>query len=121
MARMQSAGTLSETDEALEEARLWLRKHPGDDRVAAAMQRLEERDERLRDPEAAAGWRGVAAAGVLFSVAAVAIFGALYALTGRWTVSIFVGGVVGLEITWWSREIVMAYAEGRRRNRDGER
>jgi hypothetical protein len=117
---MHSAAGSREMEAALEEARVWLREHPGDDRVAAGMQRLEEREERLRDPENAVGWRGVVAVIALFSVSALAIFGALYALTGRWTISIFAGVVLALEITWWTWDMVMAYIEDRLRNRSGE-
>ena len=42
----------------MDEAREWLRTHPGEDRVAAAMQRLEEREERLTNPDSAPNWSG---------------------------------------------------------------
>lgn len=115
MARMQSAGTLSETGAALEEARDWLREHPGDDGVAAAMQRLEEKQERLEDSKRTPNW----ASAVVFVASALAVWSPLYVLSGSWTFSVLAGLVLGLEISWWTREITLAFVERTRRNQSG--
>lgn len=116
--RLDSATTSPERDAALEQARDWLGEHPADERVATTMQRLEERDEKLRDPESG-GWKRVAAVAALFSAVALATFGTLYALSGRLVISVVAGVVLGLEITWWTWEATLAYADGRGRNRNG--
>lgn len=115
MARMRSAATLSEVDAALEEARTWLRDHPGDDQVTAAMQRLEERGEQLRDPEKTPNWASL----VVFVVVAVAVWAVVYVLSGGWALSVLAGVVLGMEVAWWTWETTLAFVENARRSRRG--
>lgn len=119
IARMQSAGTFSEVEVAMNEAREWLRTHPGEDRVAAAMQRLEEREERLANPGSAPDWRGIAASITVFAVAAIAISGLLYALSGRWTISVIAGVVLSLKVTWLIFGVMTELIRSTGRNRNG--
>lgn len=119
VARMQSATTLSEAEAEMDEAREWLRSHPGDDRVAAAMQRLEERKERLRDPRSAPDWRGVAFSVTVFAVSAVATSGLIYVLSGRLALSVIAGVVLSLEATWLLAGVVPDLLSGIIRNRNG--
>ncbi|CAA9449971.1 MAG: hypothetical protein AVDCRST_MAG37-2222 [uncultured Rubrobacteraceae bacterium] len=49
--RMLRARTDREVDAASEAADDWLKTHPGDIRVMAAHERLDERGDRVRDPE----------------------------------------------------------------------
>lgn len=114
ISRMQSASTSAEASTMLEEANDWLREHPGDDRVAAAMQRLEERDEELRDPDGEFGWRAVAAA----VVAGLVLGAAVYWISGNWLFSVSVALFVGVELCFFS----WGFASGvlrTRRNRSG--
>jgi hypothetical protein len=115
MVRMRSASTSAEAEASLEEARVWLREHPGDDQVAAAMQRLEEKQERLENPERTLNW----ASAVVFVVSALAVWGPRYILSGSWTLSVLAGVVLGVEISWWTWEITLAFMERTRRNRSG--
>lgn len=103
----------------MDEAREWLRSHPGDDRVAAAMQRLEEREEKLQDPHSAPNWRGAAASVTVFAASAVAISGLIYALSGRLALSVIAGVVLSLEVTWLLAGVVPDLIRGVMRNRSG--
>jgi hypothetical protein len=98
----------------LEEARDWLREHPGDDRVASAMQRLEESEERLRDPGGEFGWRTAAAA----AVAGLLIGAAVYWISGNWVFSVSAALFVGVELCFLSWGIASGMLRTRR-NRSG--
>lgn len=113
IARMRSVGTLSEMDAAMEEARGWLRGHPGDDRVAAAMQCLEEREERLRDPESAQGWSGVVAAAIVGLVVGAAV----YMFSGSLAYSVVAALFIGVEFGFWGWGLAVTMFEKVRRNR----
>lgn len=112
--RMQSAGTLSEMDAVIDEARRWFREHPGDERVATAMQRLEERKERREDTEKVPNWASV----VVFGVVALVSWVVVYVLSGNWVLSILVGAVLGMEVAWWTWETTLAFVESTRRDRN---
>lgn len=114
ISRMQSARTPPAANAALEEARDWLREHPGDDRVASAMQRLEESEERLRDPGGEFGWRAAAAA----AVAGLLIGAAVYWISGNWMFSVSAALFVGVELCFLSWGIASGMLRTRR-NRSG--
>lgn len=114
ISRMQSARTHAEASAVLEEARDWLREHPGDHGIAAAMQRLEESEERLRDPDGEWGWR----AAVVAAVAGLLIGVAVYWISGNWLFSVSAALFVGVELCFLS----WGFASGMlrtRRNRSG--
>lgn len=115
IARMECVSASHEAGPALEEAREWLREHPGDEGVAVAVQRPEERQERLENPERSPNWAGAA----VFVVSALAVWGPLYMLSGNWTLSVLAGVVIGVEISWWTWEITLAFVQRTRRNRSG--
>lgn len=115
ISRMQSARTPSEASLSLDEARHWLREHPEDNQVAAAMQSLEEREERLEDPERTPNWASAA----VFVASALTVWGALYVLSGNWTLSVIAGVILGLEASWWTWEITLAFVQRTRRDRSG--
>lgn len=114
ISRMQSVRTPAEFGRALEEARYWLRENPEDHGVAAAMQRLEEWDEELRDTSGEFGWRAVAAA----VVAGLVLGATVYWISGNWVFSVSVALFVGIELCFLS----WGFASGMlrtRRNRSG--
>ena len=55
----------------------------------------------------------------VFAVAALAICGAVFALSWRWTVSAIAGVVLGLEVAWLALVARKAFVENRIRNRSG--
>lgn len=114
ISRMQRARTPPAANAALEEARDWLREHPGDDRVASAMQRLEERGEGLRDPDGEWGWRAAVAA----VVAGLLIGAAVYWISGNWTYAVAAALFIGAELGFWGWGVASGMLRTRR-NRSG--
>lgn len=112
IARMRSVGTTEEVNAVSEEARRWLSDHPGDHRVAAAMQRLEEKQERLEDRERGPNWVGAA----VLVAATLTIGGVVFAFSGSWVAAVIAGLLVGLEVAWLAWEGALAFVERRRRN-----
>lgn len=55
----------------------------------------------------------------VFAVAALAICGAVFALSGRWTVFAIAGVMLGLEVAWCALVARKAFVENRIRNRSG--
>jgi len=106
---MTSAKTKEEITEAQREADLWLEQNPADTDVAVAKQTLDEKAEKLDDPEHKANkatWIALALAIPLAVVVAL-----MFSVS--WGVAVVIGAYVGMEIAWWVWEFVGAWAESR--------
>ena len=115
IASMQFAGAPSEVEVDMDAARRWLQQHPGDDRVAAAMQRLEEREERLSDAGNEPGRQAAVA-----TVVAGLIFGAaVYLVSGSRAYSMAAALFIGVELGFWGWGVATSALRRTRRNRTG--
>ncbi len=89
--RMLGARTVGDAEAANASADAWL-KDPGDLRIIAAQERLDEKGARMRDPERNAGQTTLAVYICAFSGAALVVF----ALTGR----LYAAGLAGLLVVF---------------------
>jgi hypothetical protein len=106
---MTSAKTKEEITEAQREAELWLEQNPADTDVAVAKQTLDEKAEKLDDPEHKANkatWVTLALAIPLAVVVSL-----MFSVS--WGAAVVIGVYVGMEIAWWVWELVGAGAESR--------
>ncbi len=90
--RMLGARTVRDAEAANASADAWLKKNPGDLRIIAAQERLDEKDARMRDPERGGGQTTLAVYVCAFSGAALTVF----ALTGR----LYAAGLAGLLVVF---------------------
>ena len=93
--RMLGARNQREVEAAEEVADEWLKDNPGDIRVIAAHERLDERGDRVRDPERKINRVTLAVFAVVFSL--VALVGG--ALTGNIYAALAAGFLVTLPVT----------------------
>lgn len=84
-----------EIETAEEAADEWLKDNPGDMRVIAAQERLDERGDRVRSPERKVNWVTLAVFATVFS--SVALVGG--ALTGNLYAALAAGFLVILPVT----------------------
>ncbi len=93
--RMLGARNEREVEAAEEIADEWLKDNPGDIRVIAAHERLDERGDRVRDPERKINQVTLAVFAAVFSV--VALIGG--ALTGSVYAALAAGFLITLPVT----------------------
>ena len=94
--RMLGARTVRDVDDAEVLADRWLDENPGDPRVLAAQERLEEMGAKIRDPEQGADRATLVEFVVAFSVAASVVF----MLTGMPYAALIVGLIVAFGLPW---------------------
>lgn len=112
--RMTSAKGEEEITEAQQDADLWLRANPGDTDVAAAKQTLDERSEKLDDPERSANKATWIALGVAIPLAiAVSLM-----FSASWGIAVAGGVYVGAEIASFVWGVVREGGEESRSKRN---
>lgn len=115
--RMLGARSEREIEEAAEVADEWLKDNPGDIWVIAAHERLDERGDRVRDPERKVNQVTLAVfAAVFSSVALVA-----GTLTGNVYAALAAGFLVALPVTELVWEMLHERSLDGAESRDGER
>lgn len=113
--RMTSAKSEEDITKAQQDADIWLRENPADTDVAAAKQTLDERSEKLDDPERSANKATWIALGVAVPLAiAVSLM-----FSTSWGIAVAVGVQAGMVIAYYVWEFVGAWAaESRSKKRD---
>ena len=94
--RMLGAVTARDIEEANVSADAWLKENPGDDRVLAAQERLDEKGARVLDPERGVDRMTLVLYVCAFSATALVVF----AMTGRPYASGFAGLLVAFGFPW---------------------
>ena len=106
--RMLGAATARDVEAANSSADAWLEENPGDERVLAAQERLDERGARVLDPERDVDRLTLVVCVCAFAAAALVVF----ALTGRPSAAGFAGLLVAFGFPW--EGVGEAIAEWRR-------
>ena len=107
--RMLGAATARDVEAANASADAWLKENPGDNRVLAAQERLDEKGARVLDPERGVDRTTLVLYACAFSTAALVVF----ALTGRPYAAGFAGLLVAFGFPWeWAGEIIAEWRRG---------
>ena len=106
--RMLRARTVEDAEAANVSADAWLKENPGDPRVLAAQERLDEKGARMRDPERGTDRVTLVVYACAFLLAAVSVL----VLTGSFYAAGFAGLISAFGFPWEAVE--EAIAERRR-------
>lgn len=106
---MASAKSEEEISRARWKADLWLQENPGDTDIAVAKQTLDDKSEKLNDPERQAN----KAAWVTLAVAVPLAILASFTFSVSWGIAVAFGTYVGMQIALHVWEFVGAWAESR--------
>ena len=107
--RMLGAATAWDVEAANASADVWLKENPGDDRVLAAQERLDDKGARVLDPERGVDRTTLVLYACAFSAAVLVVF----ALTGRPYAAGFAGLLVAFGFPWeWAGEAIAEWRRG---------
>lgn len=113
---MASAKSEQEITRAQWEADLWLREHPEDTAIAAAKRTLDNKSEKLNNPERQAN----KAAWVTLMVAVPLAITASFTFSVSWGIAVVFGTYVGMQIALHVWEFVGVWAESRSKRKSAK-